>query len=575
MGQWQLQIVEGFNSIISFAGKVQLADYRGATLAWSTELWWLVGPQDGLAWNTAACEKAEDSVFSFVGISANLPYGTLYGNRAELTVNGEHALNFELGIRRRAEWSEGDFALEFQPKSIDTPFEGYHRHWEMKGNSGIYRLAVPARIVEPGNGARIDVKLLPRDTDCITWFMIADRKDTLKGDLEVMAEEMTQLKADYARLKNVTNSLARMVYRDHFADSVDVEHAIIWTHRRNCVMKADIARLQDGDLLLAFREGPEHSAGFSPTVNGRVCTLRSQDNGQSWGEFQVVAERHHQDHRDPSMTQLADGTILMPYCHCDRYDESGRVTSLFEHIHLIKSHDGGHTWDEEPQHVDYSPFGSALTENKCLELPNGRILLPFDNVAPEEGETKAAAVLKSDDKGGSWQYLSTICTEDPKTGLPPWPCEPALARVASGRLVCVIRSLTRPTPPHGGFLWQSYSDDDGETWCEPWETSLPGQAKGELLVLRDGRLLCTVGFRNDERATYGGISNFETNGIAVTISEDEGQTWGPLRTLRDDFPNPDCGYPASVELEEEGKILTVYWYNMFDQYFIGGTLWRS
>ena len=61
----------------------------------------------------------------------------------------------------------------------------------------------------------------------------------------------------------------------------------------------------------------------------------------------------------------------------------------------------------------------------------------------------------------------------------------------------------------------------------------------------------------------------------MTISEDEGQTWGPLRTLRDDFPNPDCGYPASIELEEEGKILTVYWYNMFDQYFIAGTIWRS
>jgi hypothetical protein len=97
-------------------------------------------------------------------------------------------------------------------------------------------------------------------------------------------------------------------------------------------MKADVARLQNGDLLLAFREGPEHAAGFSPTISGRACALRSQDDGRSWGEFRVIAERHHEDHRDPSITQLRDGTILLPYCHCDRYDEAGRVTSLYEHI---------------------------------------------------------------------------------------------------------------------------------------------------------------------------------------------------------------------------------------------------
>ena len=85
MNQQEYQNVEGFDSIISFAGKRPIPDFRGVAEGWSTELWWLVGPQDGLAWNTAACSKKEGTVFSFIGISANLPYGHIYGNKAELT----------------------------------------------------------------------------------------------------------------------------------------------------------------------------------------------------------------------------------------------------------------------------------------------------------------------------------------------------------------------------------------------------------------------------------------------------------------------------------------------------------
>ena len=69
-------------------------------------------------------------------------------------------------------------------------------------------------------------------------------------------------------------------------------------------------------------------------------------------------------------------------------------------------------------------------------------------------------------------------------------------------------------------------------------------------------------------------SALESNGIRAAISEDEGHTWGPVRILRDDLPNADMGYPASVEIDD-GRIMSVYWYNMFGQYFIGGTIWRA
>ena len=41
------------------------------------------------------------------------------------------------------------------------------------------------------------------------------------------------------------------------------------------------------------------------------------------------------------------------------------------------------------------------------------------------------------------------------------------------------------------------------------------------------------------------------------ISTDDGQTWEQAIVLRDDGPDGDLGYPASVELAD-GSILTAY-----------------
>jgi hypothetical protein len=42
------------------------------------------------------------------------------------------------------------------------------------------------------------------------------------------------------------------------------------------------------------------------------------------------------------------------------------------------------------------------------------------------------------------------------------------------------------------------------------------------------------------------------------ISQDGGRTWTTDYVLRDDGPDADLGYPASVELDD-GSILTVYY----------------
>ena len=98
----------------------------------------------------------------------------------------------------------------------------------------------------------------------------------------------------------------------------------------------------------------------------------------------------------------------------------------------------------------------------------------------------------------------------------------------------------------GNFLWVSWSDDEGATWSEAVPTGLWGYPP-HLLVLSDGRVLCSYGYR---RAPYG---------ERACVSED-GVHWDPANevVLRSDADSSDLGYPASLELEP-GRILTVYY----------------
>jgi hypothetical protein len=76
-------------------------------------------------------------------------------------------------------------------------------------------------------------------------------------------------------------------------------------------------------------------------------------------------------------------------------------------------------------------------------------------------------------------------------------------------------------------------------------------------------------------ATYGiRTDHAQPEGVRACFSSDNGETWD-LRTevqLRNDFTNWDVGYPESIELEG-GRVMTVYYYNLFNKYFLGATYW--
>ena len=133
--------------------------------------------------------------------------------------------------------------------------------------------------------------------------------------------------------------------------------------------------------------------------------------------------------------------------------------------------------------------------------------------------------------------------------------EPALVQARSGRLIGLMRNETGPT------YHQVVSDDEGRTWSDAAPTPIPGRANpASVVLLPDGTILCVHGSREDP------------SGIYVVASDDEGATWDMAhrRVIRDGFPNFDIGYPSTVLLPD-GRVLTAYYFNMFDQFFIVGS----
>ena len=138
--------------------------------------------------------------------------------------------------------------------------------------------------------------------------------------------------------------------------------------------------------------------------------------------------------------------------------------------------------------------------------------------------------------------------------------ETRMALLPGGEVVAVMRTQDR------NFM-SCRSLDGGCTWGELTETPLwcGGSSPGDLLLLRDDRLLCTYGRRK------------EPLGVRACLSEDGGRTWDVEReiVLRDDGIDTDMGYPSSLELDD-GRILTVYyWHGEDGVRYLEGSAWEA
>ncbi|MBL8850237.1 MAG: exo-alpha-sialidase, partial [Planctomycetaceae bacterium] len=155
----------------------------------------------------------------------------------------------------------------------------------------------------------------------------------------------------------------------------------------------DVCRLNDGRLMCVFYAGYGHIA--LPTAQlprgGRVSYCTSSDEGRTWSEAQTLYDGPEDD-RDPSIVQLADGTLLCNFFTLRAKDGSPGYEGLGSW--LVRSTDGGASWSE-PQLLSKTYYCSS----PIRVLSTGRLIL---GLYAEGGGTANGAVITSDDQGHTW-----------------------------------------------------------------------------------------------------------------------------------------------------------------------------
>jgi sialidase-1 len=246
---------------------------------------------------------------------------------------------------------------------------------------------------------------------------------------------------------------------------------------------------------------------------GRICMVRSKDEGRTWTAPRVLFDSPVDD-RDPHVAQMSDGTVVCSFFK--RYEQEGKFSC---DSCIVTSTDGGESWPSQPRTVLAGWPSSAPVR----ELPDGTRIL---GVYREEGGTAYGGVIRSTDGGQTWSAPIPIG----KGSGVRLDAETDFLRLKDGNLYAALRgdrvNMHFATSPDGGLSWSKVKDIGFPGHC-PHLTRL---STGEILLSH--RLPLT----------------------AIHISRDDAKTWqGPYQ-----MDTTVGAYPATVELKD-GSVLIVYY----------------
>ena len=307
-------------------------------------------------------------------------------------------------------------------------------------------------------------------------------------------------------------------------------------------MQPNLIRLANGELLALLRRGACHSG-----INGRIDLVRSTDDGRTWSEPQTVVDGKW-DHRDGAFGQMPDGSLVVIYNLKKFYWPDGThkgsapppsdpppvLRERGHDLRLTCSHDNGHTW-EPPRELD---IPASAYPGLIQVLQDGSAVVPLRYFPPETGR-KCAALARSWDNGVTWGEVVVIADRH---------SEPPILELPDGRLICFARRTSQQQGICGDGVDICWSFDRGYHWTEPRPFLGPQEVPVSPLLLRDGRILVTYGYRKFPF------------GVRGVISRDYGRTWDWDNELIIAWEScsPDCGYPRTVQLPS-GEILTIYY----------------
>ncbi len=303
--------------------------------------------------------------------------------------------------------------------------------------------------------------------------------------------------------------------------------------------RASIKRRSDGVLVMIYRRGSKHEVN-----DGALYIKFSDDDGATWStENQTLAAvavggfpmnpstlTAGQDAGEPWLMIAPNGDLL---CHMWRIDYGVSMGGTWQ----TRSTDGGENWSAStlvafghPTDADTLIFATDddFVWNQTI-YAGARI---YNNGA--DGTPSDSILVKSDDNGVSWEYVSTIMADSESSGGQ----EVGLEYVGNNTIIAMIRDN-----PHTNS-YKRVSTDLGATWGTLTNvTSVVGVAARQRVYTRS-HLQGVAGWWKDPVLLMTGFVHQDPGDAdslerrnAVWVSPDRGATWdGPhyLNTTTDD-----------------------------------------
>ncbi len=301
---------------------------------------------------------------------------------------------------------------------------------------------------------------------------------------------------------------------------------------------------------------------------GKTVLHKSTDNGKTWSDSIIINDSLIDD-RDAGIISLGGEKLLVSWFSSDTRIYEPRKWNLelepwqseipemmYEKIDSwtdeavyevlgswVKLSDDGEEWSDPIRVPVSAPHGPImLAGGDLLYLGKSTPSAQKHHEGLGAGKIKCA---RSEDGGQIWETVGEVPI--PKDTVGANFHEPHAVELPSGRLVGMIRYEHRDEyNAYENFsMFQTESNDGGKTWTEASFTGVYGSPP-HLIRHSSGALACVYGYRRTPC------------GQRAMISYDEGKSWEHDFVIRDDGPDGDLGYPASVELDDS-KILTVYY----------------
>jgi BNR repeat-like domain len=221
------------------------------------------------------------------------------------------------------------------------------------------------------------------------------------------------------------------------------------------------------------------------------------------------------------------------------------------------SNDRAKTWQGPYKIPPFDRKGIAARTDYIVD--GAHELTAFITASKENGREGRVFCTRTKDGGKTWEMVSWIGPEPEGFSI-----MPSSVRLSPTRILTTIRR--KEGSEH--FIDSWITDDNGKRWKyqnRPVEST--GGSVGNppsMIKLKDGRLVITYGYRSPPY------------GIRARISADQGETWGPEITLREDAGTWDLGYPRTVQ-RADGKIVTIYYFNDHkdQERYIAATIWDA